>query len=90
FVRRLGYAYSKGMGYYQLTKTENIQPQKSIIVVEKSTGKAYGGQNARDLIGLPSHTVRVKPDYNPDYDIFVQSTSINRNLMPNTRLLIKA
>jgi hypothetical protein len=90
FVRSLGYNYSKGMGYYQLTKTENIQPQKQIIVVEKATGKAYSGKQARDLIGLPNITVRVKPDYNPDYDIFVQSTSLNRNLMPQTKLLIKA
>jgi hypothetical protein len=90
YVRDLGYAYSKGMGYYQLTKTENIQPQKGVIVVEKATGKAYGGQQARNLIGLPDYTVRVKPDANPDYEIYVQSTSINRNLMPNTRLLVKA
>jgi hypothetical protein len=83
--------YRPGMGYYQLTKTETIQRQKQIIVVEKSTGIAYGGEEARHLIGLPdSESVRVKPDYNPDYDIFVQSTSVNRNLMPNTRLLVKS
>jgi hypothetical protein len=91
FVSGLGHVYSKGMGYYQLTKAENIQPQKNIIVVEKSTGRAFGGQNARHLIGLPDGVnVRVKPDHNPDYEIYVQSTSLNRNLMPNTRLLLKA
>lgn len=88
FVRSLGYDYYAGMGYYQLTKTETIQPQKNIIVVDKRTNKAYGGAEARQLIGLPSHAVRVKPDYNPDYDIFVQSTSWNRNLVPNTRLVL--
>lgn len=89
FVRALGYNYVKGMGYYQLTKTETIQPQKNIIVVDKKTGVAYTGDNARHLIGLPDGVrVRVKPDHNPKYDIFVQSTSVNRNLMPNTRLLI--
>lgn len=88
-LARHGY-YTKGIGYYQLTKTETIQPQKNIIVVEKSTGKAYGGAEARHLIGLPDRAVRVKPDENPEYDIFVQSTSINRNLMPNTRLLVKS
>jgi hypothetical protein len=86
-----GMRYEKGIGYYQLTKTENIQPQKQIIVVEKKTQKAYGGREARQIIGLPeTGTVRVKPDYNPDYDIYVQSTSLNRNLMPNTRLLVKS
>ena len=81
--------YVKGKAYYQLTKTETIQPQKEIVVVEKSTAKAYGGPEARQLIGLPNHAVRVKPDHNPDYDIFVQSTSLNRNLVPNTRILLK-
>jgi hypothetical protein len=88
FVRSLGYEYYAGMGYYQLTKTETIQPQKNIIVVDKRTNKAYGGAEARNLIGLPNAPVRVKPDYNPDYDIFVQSTSFNRNLVPNTRLVL--
>jgi hypothetical protein len=89
FVKKQGYNYHIGMGFYQLSKTETIQPQKQIIVVEKATGKAYGGKEARSLIGLPDTNMRVKPDHNPDYDIFVQSTSLNRNLMPNTRLLVK-
>jgi hypothetical protein len=89
FVKSQGYNYHVGMGFYQLSKTETIQPQKQIIVVEKRSGKAYGGRDARKLIGLPDTNMRVKPDYNPDYDIFVQSTSLNRNLMPNTRLLVK-
>ena len=84
------YTYVKGKAYYQLTKTETIQPQKEIVVVEKTTGKAFGGPEARKLIGLPQMAVKVRPDYNPEYDIFVQSTSLNRNLMPNTRLLLKA
>ena len=91
FVAGLGMHYVKGMGYYQLTKTENIQPQKQIIIVEKATGKAYSGREARQIIGLPeTGTVRVKPDYNPEYDIFVQSTSFNRNLVPNTKVLLKS
>jgi hypothetical protein len=86
----LGRAYRPGIGYYQLTKTENIQPQKQIIVVEKRTNKAYSGPEARHLIGLPDDkVVRVRPDHNPEYDIFVQSTSLNRNLMPGTRLLVR-
>jgi len=85
----LGLNYSVGMGYYQLTKTENIQPQKNIIVREISTGKLFGGREARNLIGLPDTNIRVKPQDNPEYEIYVQSTSLNRNLMPNTRLLIK-
>ena len=83
-----GLTYTVGMAYYQLNKTETIQSQKPIAVVEKATGKAYSGPQARDLIGLPSMTVRVRPSYNADYDIFVQSTSVNRKLIPGTRLLL--
>ena len=90
FVKGVRGSYVRGTGYYQLTKTETIQATKQIIVVERLTGRAYSGQQARDLIGLPSRPVRVKPDYNPEYDIYVQSTSINRKLMPKTRLLVKA
>lgn len=90
FVTGLGKEYKRGTGYYQLTKSETIQPQKKIIVVDKRNGKAYAGQEARNLIGLPNHHTRVRPDANPDYEIFVQSTSINRNLMPNTRLLVRS
>jgi hypothetical protein len=88
-VNRSGIPYRVGHGYYELSKTETIQPQKDIIVVEKTTGKAFTGPQARDLIGLPkSHAVKVKPDYNPKYKIFVQSTSVNRNLMPDTQVLV--
>lgn len=91
FVGSTGRKYEIGKGYYQLTKTETIQPQKNIIVVEKNTGVAYSGAEARHLIGLPDNRpVRVRPSHNPLYDIFVQSTSLNRNLMPNTRLLVRS
>lgn len=88
FVFDHGRQYVKGKAYYQLTKTEKIQPQKHIIVVDKASGKAYTGDEARDLIGLPNRHISVKPDYNPDYDIFVQSTSYNRLLVGGTRLLV--
>jgi hypothetical protein len=88
-VNRAGIPYRVGSGYYELSKTETIQPQKQIIVVDKGTGQAYSGEQARDLIGLPKAiSVKVKPDYNPKYKIFVQSTSVNRNLMPDTEVLV--
>jgi hypothetical protein len=88
FVAGVGREYVKGKSYYQLTKSERIQPQKQIIVVEKRTGKAYSGSHARNLIGLPAEHARVRPDHNPKYEIYVQSTSYNRKLVPNTKLLI--
>lgn len=88
FINGKGFHYRVGSGYYQLSKTETIQPQKQIMVLDKATGYVFSGREARHLIGLPDGmSVRVKPDYNPKYDIFVQSTSVNRNLMPNTKVL---
>lgn len=78
--------YRLGEGYYQLMKTETIQPQKEIAIL--SGNKIYIGEHARDLLGLPDHHVRVKPADYPDYDIFVQSTSVNRKLIKGTKLLI--
>lgn len=82
----LPYVVSKG--FYQLSKTETIQPSKQIAIVEKGPGgQVYVGRDARTMIGLPDMTVRVRPDYNPDFSVFVQSTSINRKLVANTKYL---
>lgn len=65
-----------------------IQGNKELMVVEKNSGRAYSGPDARRVVGLPDMTVRVKPDHNPDFDIFVRSTSTNRKLIAGTRLLL--
>lgn len=89
YVMSRGLRYTIGKGFYQLTKTESIQPQKQVAIREKSTGLVYWGDAARDLLGLPRDIdVRVKPDINPEYDVFVQSTSVNRKLLRNTDLLV--
>lgn len=81
-------AFRQGSNYYQFTKRETIQAGKKIVVREKATGRFYGGQRARDLLGLQLQDIRDKPGYNPEYDIFVQSTSPNRKLMGGTDLLV--
>lgn len=88
FVERCSYRYVVGMAHYQLTKTETIQPQKSLAAVHKITGQVFTGPQVRDLVGLPAMSVRVKPDFNPEYDIYVQSTSVNRKLLPGTCILL--
>lgn len=80
--------YRTGMGFYQLHKRETIQANKKVAVLENETSKVYTGDEARALIGLPDVETKVSPDFNPDYTIFVQSMSVNRNLFPNTKLLI--
>ncbi|MCJ1676302.1 VWA domain-containing protein [Streptomyces sp. APSN-46.1] len=88
WVIECGHSYRTGCGFYQLTKPEKIQAQKQIAVLEKKTDQVYTGPQARALLGLPNTEVRVKPDHNDDFTIFVQSTSVNRKLVPHTRLLL--
>jgi len=88
WVIERGHTYHTGGAFYQLSKSEKIQGQKQIAVLEKKTDRVYTGPEARALLGLPDVEVRIKPDLNDDFTIFVQSTSVNRKLVPNTRLLL--
>jgi hypothetical protein len=87
FTKQCGHTYQVGRGFYQLMKREEIQASKDIIVVGKKDHKVYSGRDARQMIGLPDMNVRVSPNHNADFDIFVQSTSINRKLIAGTRYL---
>ncbi|WP_281908904.1 VWA domain-containing protein, partial [Streptomyces olivaceus] len=88
WVVESGHTYRTGGAYYQLSKSEKVQPKKQISVLEKKTDRIYTGPEARALLGLPDVEVRIKPDHNDEFTIFVQSTSVNRKLVPNTRLLL--
>ncbi|MCY0926806.1 VWA domain-containing protein [Streptomyces sp. H27-H1] len=88
WVIESGHTYRTGGAFYQLSKTEKIQAKKQIAVLEKKTDRIYTGPQARALLGLPAVDARVKPDHNDDFTIFVQSTSVNRKLVSNTRLLL--
>jgi hypothetical protein len=81
-------SYRQGSTFYQLVKTENIQPQKEVAVKDKANGKLYSGRAARQLLGLPDAHARVAPTQHPNYDIFVQSTSSNRKLVPFTTAIV--
>lgn len=87
FTKQCGHTYQVGRGFYQLMKREEIQASKDIVVVGKKDHKVYSGRDARHMVGLPDMNVRVSPNHNPDFDIFVQSTSINRKLIAGTRYL---
>ncbi|MEU4467559.1 vWA domain-containing protein [Streptomyces sp. NPDC024017] len=88
WVIECGHTYRTGGAFYELSKSEKVQAQKQIAVLEKKTDRVYTGPQARALLGLPNTEVRVKPDHNDHFTIFVQSTSVNRKLVPNTRLLL--
>ncbi|MEU1072931.1 MULTISPECIES: vWA domain-containing protein [unclassified Streptomyces] len=88
WVIECGHTYRTGGAFYQLSKSEKIQARKRIAVLEKKTDRVYTGPEARALLGLPDAEARVKPDHNDEFTIFVQSTSVNRKLVPHTRLLL--
>ncbi|WP_411111631.1 vWA domain-containing protein [Streptomyces sp. c-19] len=88
WVVESGHTYRTGGAFYQLSKPEKIQARKQIAVLEKQTDLVYTGPEARALLGLPDVEVRVKPDHNDEFTIFVQSTSVNRKLVSSTRLLL--
>lgn len=83
-----GGEYRVGSAYFQLSKPEKIQNYKQVIIREKSTGKVYAGANARQMLALPDYEVTVDSASHPRFDIFVQSTSVNRNLVAGTQLII--
>lgn len=80
--------YVKGSAYYQLTKPEVVQASKQICIQHKRNGKVYSGDEARELLGLPQHDLKVAPGSFGDYNIYVQSTSSNRKLIGGTSLLV--
>lgn len=80
--------YLKGAAFYQLTKTEpRISRDKLILIRDRTTGKFYAGNDARNMIGVPLHTnARLHPGDHGNYDIFIQSDSLNRKLVAGTGL----
>lgn len=86
FVQNRTGSYQIGKAYYQLSKTEQIQPQKLIAV--EMDGHVYAGPQARSLLGLPDYHVKVSPQHKPGTVVYVQSTSVNRKLVPGTKVLI--
>lgn len=86
--RQTGRPYKIGEAFYQLTKPVDVQGYKGVAIYSKAEHAVYTGENARRLLNLPDHQVRLAPDFHPDYDIFIQSTSVNRKLLAGTRLLL--
>ncbi len=95
FVEAKGLPYTKGCAFYELTSRKEghkVQPYKKIMIMEKKSPnkkkkKVYTGAEARKIIGLPDTETKVRPGAHGNYDIFVQSTSVNRKLMPGTKII---
>jgi hypothetical protein len=87
--RRIKGGYTKGTGFYELTKPERkVQDHKKIVIRDKKSKAVYGGAAARDLLGLPHYgDVRLVPGDHGNFDIFIQSTSTNRKLFEGSAVL---
>jgi hypothetical protein len=89
FILRHRMEYLKGSAFYQLTKTEpRVSHTKMIAIRDRNTGKIYAGKEARDMIGLPNdRNARLHPGDHGNYDLFIQSESVNRKLVGGTGVL---
>lgn len=91
FVRENGLIFAKGRGFYEFTKSVEVQAYKEVILVDRKTGDMFNGDKARDIAGIPigEKIVTVKPTAPglANYICFIQSTSINRKLIGGTKFL---
>lgn len=89
FILRRRTRYLKGSAFYQLTKTEpRVGPNKILAVRDRSTGVVFAGKEARTMLGLSSvDNIRLHPGDHGNYDLFIQSESVNRKLVAGTGVL---
>lgn len=87
FVNENGLLFKIGRGFYEFTKTETIQGHKEIVLMDRKSGDLFQGSAAREMLGLDSHTARIRPASLDKFAVFVQSTSVNRKLVGGTRFL---
>jgi hypothetical protein len=91
FAEENGLKFAKGRGFYEFTKTVEVQPYKEVVLLDNETGAMFSGDDARTMIGLPpmneGTNVKLRPAPLDGFTAFIQSTSINRALLPGTRFL---
>lgn len=90
FVEQSGAVFKKGRGFYSFTKRETVQEDKEVVLVDKHTGDMFTGPKAREMIGVPlGRRGDVRPNEGSlrGYDVFIQSTSVNRRLIGGTKFL---
>ena len=87
--KRSGNKLLKGAAFYMLDHAEDkVGKNKKIAIRDKKTNAIYFGNAARDILGIPQGVdIRLSPKQLGNYDLFIQSTSVNRKLKKNTQLL---
>lgn len=80
--------YLKGAAFYQLSKPETIHDHKRIVIRDKTSYAVYEGAEARKMLGLPAFGhIRARPGNLGNFDLFIQSTSVNRKLKAGTQMV---
>ena len=89
-VQNAGRTFRVGENFYQLIKTETVQSFKDIILRDKATNQLYTGEGIRSLLRIPEGgEFKLKPSMSNEYDVFIRSTSWNRNMLANQLLLVR-
>jgi hypothetical protein len=86
FVQRNGLIFKTGRGFYEFTKAEKVSDKKEVVLVDKVSGDMFTGPEVCRLIGAGG-AGKIKPNSLEKWRVFVQSTSYNRVLMPDTGFL---
>jgi len=89
FIEETGRTYVVGNVYYRLTKSEKYNYGKGVALVHRTTRKVYRGPACEALIGLDASTTRIKPPAITDeYEVYVKSTSFNRQIEVGGSVLV--
>lgn len=88
FIQRVRPPFRVGEAYYELVKSERIRGNKQLAILDKKTSKIYLGDGVRQMLGLEEKDQTVRPDFNKDYKIYVQSTSLNRHLYLHSSVMV--
>ncbi len=84
--------YKNGNVYYEFLKAEKINNKKKIILMDKRNNDLFEGGCARDIMNISTNEdidINIKPGALPDFIIFIQSTSPNRKIIKNQRVIYK-
>ena len=91
FIEEKGHKLTLGALYYKLTKKEKVQAYKEIVLQPLKEKKYFVGKNeARTMLGLPcGGDIMIEPGNSGNFNIYVQSTSVNRKLVRGTEVLYR-
>ena len=89
FIESKNLVFEKGRVFYQLNKPEIVQSYKEILLQDKNDPRIfYGGDQVRRVLGIPEgREGKVSPGNLGEWNVWIQSTSVNRNLLAKMKVL---